>query len=157
MKKGVWVVVLAVLLLASCRKKRETNVYVQNDEEVTYQSPAHNQGKSCISCHDWNIVQLHNSKSTQYNGDCIKCHGDKLSPVTETTLDSNVDAIHPRMCQYVYQAAGQETMNNTVCVYCHVNVDFLGQSAGNLRKQVEAESCVKCHTSAGPGKQLYED
>lgn len=124
---------------------------------------AHHKGESCVGCHTtWNLVQIHDASSSGYNSDCISCHGDKTS---EVTLSAGVKAIHPFMCPYVYQAAGQTTMNNAVCAYCHQTVDIepgegSGGSSGNLRKQVVAfESgggCPSCHRLAGPGKELYK-
>lgn len=157
MNRVFWVAVIAVLLAAGCRKKRETNVYYGEEEEVSYASPAHNQDKSCNTCHEWNLVQIHDSSSPQYIGDCIKCHGDKQNPELETTLAEGQASIHVNMCQYVYDAAGQESMTNEVCIYCHQTVDFLGQSGAGIRRQADPDGCAQCHTSSGPGRELYQD
>ena len=149
---------LGLLLAVGCDKVE--NVTTTTTTTAAATDVAHNQGKSCTDCHtNWNLVQMHDSSSSQYNGDCILCHGDRTK---DTTLSSSVTAIHPKMCPYVYQAAGQTTMNNAVCVYCHQNTEFMGDvtsgSGANLRKQVNVSTkCVMCHTVAGPGKELYKN
>lgn len=144
---------LAVLACASCSPNGDTFYTTGATATAAAKSPAHNQGKSCITCHDWNVVQMHNAASSDYNGDCIKCHGDMSD---EKTLSASVPGIHPRMCPYVYQAAGQKEMNNTVCTHCHSTIDFQEESAGDLRRQVATSKCVTCHTTAGPGRELYK-
>ncbi|MBI4600849.1 MAG: hypothetical protein HY721_02705 [Planctomycetes bacterium] len=141
-----------LLLPVACRNGRDKTVRIT--EEAPINDPAHHQGQDCVACHTtWNMVQLHDASSPAYNSDCIKCHGDMTD---ETTLDDDVEGIHPRMVPYVLQAAGQTETNNTVCAYCHESVDLLGGSAANLRKQVAASDCQGCHTLAGPGRELYE-
>ncbi|MEW6744940.1 MAG: hypothetical protein AB1486_19475 [Planctomycetota bacterium] len=144
-------VLLALISGWSC----EENDYSTTVQEVApINDPAHHQGKDCSTCHsEWNLVQIHDSSSPVYNGDCILCHGDMTD---ETTLSDSVPGIHPRMCPYVYQAAGALEISNEVCMYCHESVDLLGGSAGNLCKQVEASICQSCHTVAGPGRELYQ-
>lgn len=157
MKKAWWFAVIAVLVVAGCRRKRETKVYYEDEEEVVSASPAHNQDRSCSECHEWNLVQIHDSSSPDYNDDCIRCHGDKQDPANEATLAEDYSKTHVNMCQYVYEAAGQDTMNNAVCVYCHQTVDLLGGSSAGLRLHVDADGCAQCHTSSGPGRELYQD
>ncbi len=145
---------VALLALAGCDKVEENTTIVNSTTSAPVNSPAHNQGRSCTDCHDWNLVQLHDSASPDYNGDCLKCHGDMTDG---TTLSELVQAIHPRMNPYVYQAAGETTVTNNVCIHCHTSVDFLEGSAGGIRKQVAPQKCVTCHTVAGPGGQLYQN
>lgn len=152
---------LAALGTASCERTEEkfvTDPTTVSSSQLaqTFNSPAHHKGQDCVSCHvTWNLVAIHDKSSSGYNSDCISCHGDMSD---ETSLSSSVQAIHPRMCPYVYQAAGEasNTTTNAVCAYCHVSVDFVGGSAGNLRKQVAAENCISCHRLAGPGRLLYQ-
>lgn len=154
MKKLVCLVALLAppLLLSACGDDVTKNITQQTAPVVA--APAHHQGETCSSCHtDWNLVQMHDAASPSYNDDCITCHGDMSD---ETTLSNAVLGIHPRMCPYVYQAAGETEMNNNVCRYCHQSVDFLDHSAGNLRRQVDVDLCQNCHTRAGPGRELYE-
>ncbi|MBI2933534.1 MAG: hypothetical protein HYY16_17975 [Planctomycetes bacterium] len=154
MRKIWWIpAVLAGSLCLSCDRKTENTYTTTVVGAPAPNDPAHNQGQNCNTCHNWNLVQVHDSGSPAYNSDCMRCHGDMSQ---ETTLSSGVQGIHPRMCPYVYQAAGQTTTTNEVCVYCHESVDFLDKSAGNLRKQVAVGKCVTCHTAAGPGRQLYQ-
>lgn len=97
-----------------------------------------------------NLIAIHNSESPSYDNDCIKCHGDMTS---ETTLNPNIQGIHPHMMPFTPGYEGKIT--NELCVTCHTNVDFVEESAGNLRRNVAVEQCVPCHTPAGPGKELY--
>ncbi|MBI2191658.1 MAG: hypothetical protein HYU36_06720 [Planctomycetes bacterium] len=124
---------------------------------------AHNQGTDCASCHTtWNLVSVHDSSSQGFNSDCMLCHGDMTSETPGATntrgvrASSSVQGIHPLMVPYVYQASGQSTVNNTVCLHCHKSVDILGESAGDLSRQTSATDCRSCHTLAGPGKELYK-
>jgi len=97
-----------------------------------------------------NLIAIHNSESLSYDNDCIKCHGDMTS---EATLDPNIQGIHPFMMPFAPGYEGKIT--NELCVTCHISVDFVEESAGNLRRNVAVEQCVSCHTPAGPGKELY--
>lgn len=159
MRRYWWVVlVLAVPAIEGCRKVKKTTNYVKSEEEVVYRAPAHYMGEeSCNKCHDWNVVAIHDSSSPQYRTDCIVCHGDKQDPASETTLAEGYSSIHLNMCKYVFEAAGQESMNDAVCMYCHETVDYFDQSGAGIRKQVDPDGCAQCHTSSGPGRQLYED
>lgn len=161
MRRYWWVVlVLAIPAIEGCRKVKKTTNYVKSEEEVVAKAPAHYMGEdSCAKCHSWNLVAMHDSASPQYAADCIKCHGDMSG---ETTLSGEVQGIHPRMCPYVFEAAGETEMTSAVCRYCHSDTqrmqDYSGGSGGALRKQVNAElKCVECHTSDGPGKELYKN
>lgn len=156
MRRLAWLAVLlaASMLVVSCADERNTFLSTAGTSSTTAAaSPAHHQGETCATCHtDWNLEALHDSSSTVYGNDCIKCHGDMSS---ETTLSAQVQGIHTRMCPFVYQATGQTSMTNTVCVYCHTTVDLRDESAGNIRRQVAMSKCNTCHTAAGPGRQLY--
>jgi len=99
-----------------------------------------------------NLIAIHNSESPSYDNDCIKCHGDMTS---ETTLNPNIQGIHPFMMPFAPAYKGEIT--NDLCVSCHINVDFVEGSAGNLRRNVAVEVCVSCHTPRGPGKELYRE
>ncbi|MHC4605919.1 MAG: hypothetical protein ACYTAF_03180 [Planctomycetota bacterium] len=144
---------LAALLVTACDKKDE-NIFLTTTPATTAPTDsAHHKGESCDACHDWNIVQLHDAGSPEYNDDCMTCHGDMTD---ETTLSTSVTGIHPEMCPEVFQAAGTTTYTNAVCIYCHQSVDILGGSAGHLRKQVDVADCRTCHSVAGPGRELYE-
>lgn len=156
-----WVVLLIVVpMAASCRKVKKTTVTADEDEVAVVKAPAHYMGEqSCDTCHTWNLVAMHNVASPQYADDCIKCHGDMTN---EVTLSEDVEGIHSRMCEYVYEAAGETSLTSAVCRYCHADTqrmqDYRGDSGGALRKQVNAElKCVECHTSAGPGREFYKN
>jgi hypothetical protein len=93
-----------------------------------------------------NIRALHNPASSQYDRECIKCHGDILE---EPSLDVGVPGAHPVMIPQV----GGET--DAVCVKCHVTVDFDTHSAGNIRRQVDVNTCAACHATGGAGYPFY--
>lgn len=157
MKKKILVAAAAAALLVtvSCDKVEKTIFEgTTTTTSATGGGPPHHSGESCIECHTtWNIQQLHDASSTEYNSDCTLCHGDMSS---ETSLSASVPAIHPKMIPYVISAAGQTTTNGAVCRYCHQTVNYLDGSSANLRKHVAASNCHACHTLAGPGKQLYQ-
>ena len=144
-------VMLAPILLAvsGCAKERES---AKGDNFGVIQS-AHHWGDDCGRCHtDWNLTSIHDQGSAAYNSDCIKCHGNKLD---EQSLNANVPAIHAKMMKYVLREIGKTAIDNDACTHCHKSVDFLGNSAGNIRKQVASQSCADCHGQKGPGKPLY--
>jgi hypothetical protein len=139
--------VVICLLVASCAKEREKK------EESKVIEPAHHWGEECAKCHtDWNLNAMHDANSSRYNSECIKCHGNML---WEESLDSEVEAIHPKMIKYVLPETGEEEITNTTCVYCHKSVDFVESSAGNIRKQVASTVCAECHAPKGGAKVLY--
>lgn len=115
--------------------------------------PAHHEGEECTTCHtDWNLLALHDAGSAQYNADCIKCHGNMM---WEESLSDLAPAAHPVMMPYALAETGEDTLDNSTCLYCHPTVDFLEKSAGNLRKQVAAGVCVQCHRPGERGRPLY--
>jgi len=93
-----------------------------------------------------NVRALHNPASPQYDHQCVKCHGDILE---ESSLDTRVPGAHPVMLPQV----GGDT--DAVCVKCHVSVDFDAGSAGNVRRNVDVNTCAACHASGGAGHPFY--
>jgi hypothetical protein len=94
-----------------------------------------------------NLRAVHNAASAQYDPECVKCHGDILE---ERSLDARVPGAHPVMLPQV----GGET--DAVCVKCHEAVDFdRGDSAGNVRRNVDVQVCTACHTQGGGGYPFY--
>ncbi len=93
-----------------------------------------------------NVRALHSSTSPQYDGECIKCHGDILE---ERSLDDRVPGAHPVMLGQV----GGET--DAVCVRCHLSVDFDSGSAANVRRNVDVNTCAACHARGGAGYPFY--
>ena len=97
-----------------------------------------------------NYYALHDINSPQYRDDCLSCHSDIL---TEEALDPLVPTAHNAMLP--------ETPGDTVqeqCVFCHVGVDLMEFSAGNIRRQVKVETCQLCHGPSGPStKQYYQE
>jgi hypothetical protein len=93
-----------------------------------------------------NVRALHRSSSAQYDLDCLKCHADI---VNEQSLNPQIPGAHAAMLPMFGGAA------NTACTFCHKAVDFDGQSAANVRRNVSIQLCANCHT-AGPGNQYYQ-
>jgi hypothetical protein len=94
-----------------------------------------------------NLRALHDAASTQFDAECIKCHADILE---ERSLDVRVPGAHPVMLPQV----GGET--DAVCVKCHESVDFdRGDSAANVRRNVDVQLCSACHTQGGGGYPFY--
>lgn len=146
--KGLCFLLLTLAFAFGCAKEREK---VEAEFEVI--GPAHNWGEECSKCHtDWNLGAMHDSSSNKYNPDCIKCHGNML---WEETLDTNIQAIHPKMIKYVLPETGETEITSNTCRYCHRSVDFYEGSAGNIRKQVASSICADCHAPQGGAKVLY--
>ena len=88
-----------------------------------------------------NYVEIHDPTSSDYDEKCLSCHEEKLD---EGSLDPLVVSFHPlKLASVVIPGA----TSNDKCVYCHTEVDFSGnRSAGNLRRQVDVNTCTPCHT-----------
>ena len=93
------------------------------------------------------LMGEHDPKSAKFRRDCISCHGPRTQ---ETALDGKTKAIHSTMLNFY--GGG-----NDRCIKCHYNgpkftgPNFLTQSAGSLRKQVnyEVSGCTSCHAKGG--------
>ena len=98
---------------------------------------------------DFELIGIHDEASENYNGDCLGCHADRLN---EVALDGVTPTAHSRMLRTLGGA-------DWLCVACHSRLDFLTQSASNLREQVDMEEtgCTSCHgQNAAPGvPQFY--
>lgn len=103
------------------------------------------------------LIGIHTVGTDSYNGDCISCHGDRL---TEKALDGVTPAAHSTML--LMFGTGNER-----CVFCHLSgqqpggsagPDFLTGSAGHLRKQVDIiqSDCTVCHRK-GSGLEFYDN
>lgn len=97
----------------------------------------------------FDLIGIHDEASENYNGDCLGCHADRLH---EVALDGVTPTAHSQMLRTFGGA-------DWLCVACHSRLDFLTQSASNLREQVNMEEagCVSCHNQdAAPGlPQFY--
>ena len=155
MKWACWMpTTLLILAAAGCSSDDPLSLPPLEVTEAPMIDPAHHQDKSCVECHkDWNLVAMHNAESTSFNSDCISCHG---SMQHETTLSESVGGVHLVKMPWLLQTSGESQINNQLCLHCHPTVDLLGKSAGNLRRQVDVDICRGCHTSAGPGRELYK-
>ena len=93
---------------------------------------------------DLELIGIHDEASENYNGDCLGCHADRLN---EVALDGVTPTAHSQMLRTLGGA-------DWLCVACHSRLDFLTQSASNLREQVDMEEtgCTSCHNQdAAPG------
>jgi len=61
-----------------------------------------------------NVVAVHDPASSDYNGDCVSCHGEKTG---EVALDGTTPMAHSIMLP---QTPGADS--NTKCAYCHTSV-----------------------------------
>lgn len=95
------------------------------------------------------VIGIHDEASENYNGNCTGCHADRLY---EVALDGVTPTAHSQMLR---------TLGGTdwLCIACHPRLDFLTESAANLREQVDIEEtgCTSCHgLNAVPGvPQFY--
>lgn len=96
---------------------------------------------------DLELIGIHDEAFK--NETCIVCHADRLN---EVALDGVTPTAHSRMLRKFGGAAW-------LCLACHSRLDFLTQSASNLREQVDLEesACTSCHNQdAAPGvPQFY--
>ncbi len=95
------------------------------------------------------LVGIHDPDSSQYNADCIGCHGDRTN---EVALDGVTPAAHSTMVGPIAFADTPVLVSfgegNARCIACHSNrVDFLSFSAGKLREPVNTEYCGHCHST----------
>ena len=96
---------------------------------------------------DLELIGIHDEAFKNEN--CIGCHADRLN---EVALDGVTPTAHSRMLRTLGGA-------DWLCVACHSRLDFLTQSASNLREQVDMEEtgCTSCHgPNTAPGvPQFY--
>jgi hypothetical protein len=96
-----------------------------------------------------NLIALHANAWLQPQDACRTCHGSMMSQGVSTP---GTPAFHPRHLPL---------LPSYTCTSCHRSVDLLEKSGGNLRKQVDVQTCVPCHAPGGPGTaagvQLYLD
>lgn len=141
-KKGfaVFFILLMVLLFViSCEKKLES-------EEGTIEA-------GTLDMAIKNVFAIHNSESSGYDEDCIKCHGNMIGE----SLDESIPTAHRAMFPYVPGYKASKGVTNSSCIYCHDSVDVENSSAGNIRKSVAAKTCTGCHGPSGASeKQYYE-
>ncbi len=100
-----------------------------------------------------NLIALHDTKSKQYNPNCLAagCHADIFN---RTTSNSAIAPAHNRVDRMGLVA--------TQCRFCHESTEIAlsiqGErgNAAKLGKNVDAEfRCYPCHGVAGPAKKLY--
>ena len=99
------------------------------------------------------LIAWHDPQAAKFMRDCIACHGTRTQ---ELALDGKTKTAHSIMLSFY--GGG-----NDRCINCHYNgpkytgPDFLTQSAGALRKQVnyEINGCTSCHAK-GSFVPLYD-
>jgi hypothetical protein len=102
-----------------------------------------------------NIIAIHDSSSDEYKKKCSECHAD--IPKAQS-LEPSIPAAHVAMLDF----APGKPADDKQCRWCHLSVDLVQGSAGNLRKQVDATLCTLCHApldgNGPPGtvKQFYQ-
>jgi len=95
----------------------------------------------------FDLIGIHDPGSRNYNANCIGCHGDRTK---EVALDGRTPAAHSIMLELFDEGIrpAQRVFGNERCLECHRGgPDFLTQSAGGLRKQVDYKKarCIECH------------
>jgi len=95
------------------------------------------------------LIGIHDPDSSQYNADCIGCHGDRTN---EVALDGVTPAAHSTMLGAIAFADTPILVSfgegNARCIACHGGrVDFLSFSGGKLREPVNTEHCAHCHST----------
>lgn len=117
-----------------------------------WKSPADGTVRSPDASPFLNLTALHNPSSSQYNGDCLSCHGDIMN---RPTLNPRIQEAHTVMMPFVPGYAAAKGVTNENCTFCHSGSDLRDHSAGNLRRDVNVASCTACHGPQGSGKTFY--
>jgi mono/diheme cytochrome c family protein len=102
-----------------------------------------------------NYIAVHNPNSSQYDDNCLNCHGDIPNG---QSLDSAIPNAHVAMLPFT---PGE---NSAQCVWCHRDVSNtlihtaaqVGAFQVNIRKTVDTQLCAICHGPVGPGKPFYQ-
>ena len=93
-----------------------------------------------------NLVELHKNAGKMSNKECLACHANITKDVT---LDMKFKTYHR-----VHLQSKLDTPKN--CADCHQSIDVRNGSAAALRKQVDPQICVGCHSGGMKGaKVLY--
>lgn len=101
-----------------------------------------------------NFIAVHNPNSSQYDENCLNCHGDIPDG---QSLDSIIPNAHVAMLAFT---PGEKSDQ---CIWCHRDVSNtlihtaaqVGAFQHNIRKTVDTQLCAICHGPVGPGKQFY--
>jgi hypothetical protein len=97
------------------------------------------------------IMAAHDPNSPSYNGDCIGCHGNRVS---EVSLNPNIKPAHAVMLP---EYPGGATVTNQTCQTCHSKgVDLRDESAASLWRNTDVAKCVACHAKGGVALPFYQ-
>ena len=119
-----------------------------------------------------NYIALHDSSSSQYNGNCLSCHANVM---TDKPLVISAPVINPLLNQTPRTLAVHGTTlkykpgyGNNQCIFCHRSVNVVegppmpqDPIKGSIRKHVDPTLCTLCHGPKvggqpnSPGPQLY--
>ena len=102
-----------------------------------------------------NIVAIHNPSSSQYDDNCLNCHGDIPNA---QSLNSAIPNAHVAMLPFTPGEGSDQ------CTWCHRDVSNtlihtmaqVGAFQNNIRKTVDTQLCAICHGPVGPGKPFYQ-
>jgi len=142
-------VLTALFVLYACQggsESSQTNLSLKGDDD---KRPGGG-GSSVV-----NIIAVHNPHSSQYDDNCLDCHGDILNA---QSLDPAIPNAHVAMLVFTPGEDGKQ------CVWCHRNVSAnliqtasaIGPFETNIRKLVDTQLCAICHGPVGPGNQFYQ-
>jgi len=110
-----------------------------------------------------NLFAIHEPTSAQFDGDCIRCHSDKINGKSADP-NGRIFTYHGMHIPVIIDAkkVRPEDVTNNDCLAgeCHGSTggrsDLIDRSAGSLRKNVWPLVCVGCHQDSGPGVELFE-
>jgi hypothetical protein len=91
-----------------------------------------------------NLIDLHKNASKLNNKECLACHAKVLK---ENSLNKNHKMFHK-----VHLESKLETPK--LCADCHQSVDLREGSAAALRKQVDPQICLACHSGGFKGAKV---
>ena len=102
-----------------------------------------------------NIIAVHNPSASQYDDNCLVCHGDIPNG---QSLNSAIPNAHVAMLPFT---PGEDSDQ---CVWCHRDVSNtlihaaaqVGAFQTDIRKTVDTQLCGICHGPVGPGKPFFQ-
>lgn len=151
---GLTLLAAAFLLAAGCREEGD-NVFISAATGSSGTTGTSGSGGSSTpttspALQGLNLDAFHLDAKNQANDACITCHGDKtngraIDPATGKDYD-----FHGMKHDQVWFKDN--------CKVCHERVDlrFLSQTGGALRKTVDPAQCNDCHKTGGVAKALYK-
>ena len=104
-----------------------------------------------------NLVDLHANAGKLGNRECLACHADIPKEVSRNGGCGTKDVALVNKCKKYHRVHLESKLDAPkACADCHQSIDLRNGSGAALRRQVDPQTCVGCHSGGIQGaKVLY--